>query len=324
MKNPIKTFEANTAGRDFVIGDLHGALSVLVNLLASLKFDPLVDRVFSVGDLVDRGPDSLGCLELLKEPWFHSVLANHEQMMLEAFDGGYMGQFWFRNGGIWGIEALKNFEDFVQDKHLEVGARQLTETTKTFLSLIDIVRELPFLITVNKTDGSKAHIIHAELPPRWAITDAMLTDPAEVVKMATVQSNDGDFFIWGRHKYYQFFREDLSNRAKNIRTVAYNHASEPRNEQLSHVISGHTIVHKPLTILGQTNLDTMAYGSYPEASKAQYGTASYRSSAPKWCALTAVELNTWKFYQATETEFREVEPEVINRADIDALKDNHG
>ena len=82
MKNPLKTFEANTSGRDFVVGDLHGSYSAFQNLLKGLDFDKTVDRMFSVGDLVDRGPDSVSCLSLIQEPWFNAVLANHEVAMI--------------------------------------------------------------------------------------------------------------------------------------------------------------------------------------------------------------------------------------------------
>ena len=38
--------------------------------LLNVDFDFEVDRVFSVGDLIDRGPDSLKCLELVLNKWF--------------------------------------------------------------------------------------------------------------------------------------------------------------------------------------------------------------------------------------------------------------
>ena len=40
-----------------------------------------------VGDLVDRGPDSAGCLALLEEPWFYPVLGNHDAMLMAWIDG---------------------------------------------------------------------------------------------------------------------------------------------------------------------------------------------------------------------------------------------
>ena len=45
-----------------------------------IGFDKTKDRMFSVGDLPDRGIDSYGTLQLLNESWFYPVLGNHEQM----------------------------------------------------------------------------------------------------------------------------------------------------------------------------------------------------------------------------------------------------
>jgi serine/threonine protein phosphatase 1 len=73
----------NVKGRDFVVGDLHGHLSLFKQELDRLGFDPHCDRVLSVGDLIDRGPESLATLALIEEPWFHAVLGNHELMFLQ-------------------------------------------------------------------------------------------------------------------------------------------------------------------------------------------------------------------------------------------------
>ena len=51
----VKHFPLNDLGRDFIIGDLHGHWSVLERLLEEVSFDKAKDRLFSVGDLVDRG-----------------------------------------------------------------------------------------------------------------------------------------------------------------------------------------------------------------------------------------------------------------------------
>jgi len=52
-------YDRNNEGRDFVIGDLHGCYDELKDKLLDVNFNEEVDRVFSVGDLVDRGPESL-------------------------------------------------------------------------------------------------------------------------------------------------------------------------------------------------------------------------------------------------------------------------
>ena len=82
IRNKIARHEANTRGRDFIVGDLHGCVDYLNTLMRHAGFDPSSDRLFSVGDLVDRGPDSPGALELLEQPSFYPVMGNHDAMLL--------------------------------------------------------------------------------------------------------------------------------------------------------------------------------------------------------------------------------------------------
>ena len=70
--NKIIRLPVNKTGRDFVLGDLHGTTDLLRALMEHVAFDPKKDRLFSVGDLIDRGEDSPGGLTLLLEPWFHT------------------------------------------------------------------------------------------------------------------------------------------------------------------------------------------------------------------------------------------------------------
>ena len=55
----LPRFARNVGGRDFAVGDIHGCFSHLSRSLEAIGFDAAVDRLFSVGDLVDRGPDGL-------------------------------------------------------------------------------------------------------------------------------------------------------------------------------------------------------------------------------------------------------------------------
>lgn len=65
---PVHThFKQNKHGRDLFVGDIHGNFSLLIHALKHLHFDKYKDRLFSVGDLTDRGEDSLHCLNLAKE-----------------------------------------------------------------------------------------------------------------------------------------------------------------------------------------------------------------------------------------------------------------
>lgn len=78
----------NRRGRDFVVGDVHGHFGTLRHALAELGVGEH-DRVFSLGDLVDRGPDSWAAIDWMAGAdaalrFDVVVRGNHEQMMLEG------------------------------------------------------------------------------------------------------------------------------------------------------------------------------------------------------------------------------------------------
>lgn len=104
MSELFASLPANRLGRDFVVGDVHGCFTELRQLLEQVVFDGSRDRLLSVGDLVDRGPESRQVLEWLARPWFHAVRGNHEQMALE-FDLAQTDacERYLHNGGSWFI-----------------------------------------------------------------------------------------------------------------------------------------------------------------------------------------------------------------------------
>lgn len=64
----IPRFALNTRGRDFAVGDIHGAFEALQHALEAIGFDTEIDRLFCVGDLVDLGPESHQVLAWLGKP----------------------------------------------------------------------------------------------------------------------------------------------------------------------------------------------------------------------------------------------------------------
>jgi serine/threonine protein phosphatase 1 len=140
----IKRFDINTAGRDFAVGDIHGHFTKLQAALDAVHFDPAVDRLFSVGDLVDRGPESDQVDVWLAKPWFHAVRGNHEQMVIESrhFDPrGGMRDMHLANGGAWLYGRSSS----------EMG------------SFADLFAELPLVIEVMTISGPIG-IVHADCP----------------------------------------------------------------------------------------------------------------------------------------------------------------
>lgn len=88
--------------RLLAIGDIHGHRSALENLIkfVGLRSD---DTMITLGDYINRGPDSRGvieCLMKLSEETKHiPLLGNHEIMMLQARGSKEAFQFWVECGG---------------------------------------------------------------------------------------------------------------------------------------------------------------------------------------------------------------------------------
>lgn len=144
----IQRFDINATGRDFAVGDIHGHFTKLQAALDSIQFDQAVDRLFSVGDLVDRGPESDEVDVWLAKPWFHAVRGNHEQMVVESlhFDPrGGMRDMHLANGGAWLYGRSSS----------EMG------------SFADLLADLPLAIEVETSEGLVG-IVHADCPfPSW-------------------------------------------------------------------------------------------------------------------------------------------------------------
>lgn len=138
----FKSFPSNLTGRDFVVGDIHGHFELLQQLLGSVRFDASCDRLFSTGDLVDRGPFSEQAVQWLAQPWFHAVRGNHEQMIIDYMNGQGDPARHARNGGAWFYNQSKAQQQLTFEK----------------LSL------LPLAIEVALSDGVRIGIIHAESP----------------------------------------------------------------------------------------------------------------------------------------------------------------
>ncbi|MCL2608357.1 MAG: metallophosphoesterase [Treponema sp.] len=109
----VLRLEENAAGRDFVCGDIHGCFDDLEEGLRGIGFDKARDRIFCVGDLIDRGPKSGLAGEYMRAPWFFSVTGNHERMFCDANAAGMPRRFLapyvrrhVANGGDWAYDAL--------------------------------------------------------------------------------------------------------------------------------------------------------------------------------------------------------------------------
>ncbi len=75
------------AGRIIAIGDIHGCLTAFTALIAAIEPGP-ADTLVTLGDYIDRGPDSRGVLDSLiilsRSCRLIPLLGNHEEVLLDA------------------------------------------------------------------------------------------------------------------------------------------------------------------------------------------------------------------------------------------------
>jgi hypothetical protein len=68
--------------RTIVVGDVHGCLEELDELLRTVELSPGRDRLVLLGDLLDRGPDGPGVVRRARELGAEAVCGNHEEKHL--------------------------------------------------------------------------------------------------------------------------------------------------------------------------------------------------------------------------------------------------
>ena len=100
------------APRRFVIGDIHGCAATLRRLVDDRLQPGPNDRIYLLGDLIDRGPDSKGVLDFIFELRTRglsvsSIRGNHEDMFLRAEDEHDGLNLWTANGGLTTLESFQ-------------------------------------------------------------------------------------------------------------------------------------------------------------------------------------------------------------------------
>lgn len=169
----VKRLPLNLEGRDFVVGDIHGAYDLVIEAMHRVKFDPLRDRLFSVGDLINRGPKSHWCADFLRQPYTHAVKGNHEQMMLSLYANGApdedsLRQICSQNGLEWWIEMP-------HEKRLDI---------------LNQLQALPFAIEVQTRRGLVG-LLHADIPKG-------MSWPAFLANLEVGDRETQKACLWGR------------------------------------------------------------------------------------------------------------------------------
>lgn len=153
----------------YAIGDIQGCLQPLQCLLKEVNFDPQSDQLWLVGDLVNRGPSSLGTLRFIHSlnDCVKMVLGNHDLHFLAiAFGAATPGR-------------ADTFDEILRAPDLK--------------QLVEWLRKQPLLYSDPSGDY---HMTHAGIPPIWDLAQASRL--AREVESKLQSDAPEDFF---RHMY---------------------------------------------------------------------------------------------------------------------------
>ena len=212
----------------YAIGDIHGSLGLLEQLLEQIDADveargeTAVDLVL-LGDYVDRGEGSAQVLQRLEQlstlfpEQVTCLKGNHEQMMIDFLaDPARAGRRWLRNGGLQTLASygVGGVSDMSGPRALEEAAHALRQQIPE--EVLSWLEGLPSL-----WQSGNVVCVHAGLDPERALAD----HPEEIL-------------IWGHPRFAQV----------------------PRQDGLW-VIHGHTVVADPRVEGGRISVDLGAYYS---------------------------------------------------------------
>jgi bis(5'-nucleosyl)-tetraphosphatase (symmetrical) len=129
----------------FAIGDIQGCHDELVELIGATGFSPKSDRLAFVGDLVNRGPQSLEVLRTVRDLGDRAtvILGNHDLHLLALAQGAKRGK----------RDTL--------DAVLEAKDRD---------ELLDWLARCPLAW---RDPGTGTLLVHAGLPPQWTVLETL-------------------------------------------------------------------------------------------------------------------------------------------------------
>lgn len=183
MKGPrVLKLPANMRGRDWVVGDIHGAFGLVEQALLAVGFRADADRLICTGDLVDRGADSARVKQFLQEPYVYAVRGNHDHVVATT------------DQGVLRALAFSNYN----------GTRWLRDLSPEHLRDIQAaLQEIPYAIEIASEDGCEpTGIVHAQVPQNWTWPD--------LVEALSDWPEDDGLFDDVMNSRYKFDYEDES------------------------------------------------------------------------------------------------------------------
>ena len=146
----------------FVIGDIHGCLGMLKDLINKIEWDPANDRLIFIGDYIDRGKNSKGVVDFILKlkkdsTLIQCLIGNHEQMFLDYLSG-VDSQSSLLNGG---LPTLRSYEEMRRSQDDPLIPPSHLDFFSSLLTMIEL---------------EHYYIVHAGFHPNIGIEDQSLND----------------------------------------------------------------------------------------------------------------------------------------------------
>jgi len=141
----------------WVIGDVHGCMGTLLELLNKIEAQDENPEYIFVGDFVDRGPRSAEVVEFIlegiKSGEFKAVKGNHESLMYLYFQSKFGSNWTSSNGGLQTIRSYRDYYSEMDDEEIEMKMEEDAE----------LLCSLPLYLIFDEKDenGRKLLISHA-------------------------------------------------------------------------------------------------------------------------------------------------------------------
>lgn len=185
LKNKIFKFKKNNQGKDYVVGDIHGRFDLVYESLKEINFDIKKDRLFCVGDLIDRGPYSKHVVDFLKLDFVHAIKGNHEDMLLEYYE---------------------TYPDATDEQFYNIGLQNgmnwfLDNTKEERKEILNVLSELPLVIEI-ESDRGLIGLIHADIPKNMSWID--FKEEIEKNNKVVIETA-----LWGRNRIMHEVQEDI-------------------------------------------------------------------------------------------------------------------
>ena len=165
-----------TTGNDrrlIFIGDIHGCKKELLALLEKASYRRETDHIVSVGDVLNKGPDSEGVLDFLMNEGASCVRGNHEDKVLRL------------------IAEAKGFSEAKHPK--KAGSKKEADTRALAKQIskqnLKFIRSFPLILNIGHIKGSDSGIVvvHGGLVPGLNLKNQ---DPSAVMNMRVIDTRD--------------------------------------------------------------------------------------------------------------------------------------